>query len=87
MVADSDAVVIIMLLQIAAEVALVGLAILCGAWTYKKVRSKYALRCTKCGYSLKGLTEPRCPECGELFNQYMVGLEDQDKPSNKERRQ
>ncbi|HON65110.1 MAG TPA: TerC/Alx family metal homeostasis membrane protein [Phycisphaerae bacterium] len=21
--------------------------------------------CTKCGYSLHGLTEPRCPECGE----------------------
>ena len=21
--------------------------------------------CGKCGYILKGLTEPRCPECGE----------------------
>lgn len=24
-----------------------------------------ALTCTKCGYSLYGLTEPRCPECGQ----------------------
>jgi len=22
-------------------------------------------RCGKCGYILKGLTEPRCSECGE----------------------
>ena len=22
-------------------------------------------RCRKCGYILRGLTEPRCPECGE----------------------
>jgi predicted amidophosphoribosyltransferase len=23
--------------------------------------------CRRCGYNLKGLTEPRCPECGESF--------------------
>lgn len=23
------------------------------------------LHCLKCGYTLKGLSEPRCPECGE----------------------
>ncbi len=23
------------------------------------------LRCLKCGYILKGLSEPRCPECGK----------------------
>lgn len=22
-------------------------------------------RCSKCGYILRGITEPRCPECGE----------------------
>jgi hypothetical protein len=22
-------------------------------------------RCRKCGYLLRGITEPRCPECGE----------------------
>ena len=22
-------------------------------------------RCGKCGYILRGITEPRCPECGE----------------------
>ena len=87
MVADWHALFIITLLEIAAGVALVVLAILAGGWTYKKVRSKYAKRCTKCGYSLKGLTEPRCPECGEPFNPYMVGLENQHDPSNKERKQ
>jgi hypothetical protein len=24
-------------------------------------------RCVRCGYSLRGLTEPRCPECGTPF--------------------
>jgi tRNA(Ile2) C34 agmatinyltransferase TiaS len=24
-------------------------------------------RCTRCNYSLIGLTEPRCPECGQRF--------------------
>ncbi|MGD2107940.1 MAG: hypothetical protein PVI86_00985 [Phycisphaerae bacterium] len=23
--------------------------------------------CTRCGYSLRGLTEPRCPECGQVL--------------------
>src|SRR5262245_58493926 len=26
---------------------------------------KNETRCRKCGYILRGLTEPRCPECGE----------------------
>lgn len=26
-------------------------------------------RCAKCGYLLFGLTEPRCPECGEPFDE------------------
>lgn len=25
------------------------------------------LRCLKCGYILKGLSEPRCPECGQAI--------------------
>ncbi len=25
-------------------------------------------RCTRCGYDLRGLTEPRCPECGTPFS-------------------
>jgi hypothetical protein len=24
--------------------------------------------CSRCGYDLTGLTEPRCPECGEAFD-------------------
>jgi tellurite resistance protein TerC len=28
----------------------------------------YAPNCKKCGYSLRGLTESRCPECGEPFS-------------------
>lgn len=31
---------------------------------------KTAIRglCKRCGYKLKGLTEPRCPECGTAFD-------------------
>jgi|CXWL01.1.fsa_nt_gi hypothetical protein len=25
------------------------------------------LSCARCGYSLRGLTEPRCPECGRVY--------------------
>jgi len=27
-----------------------------------------AFNCRECGYDLQGLTEPRCPECGKLFD-------------------
>lgn len=27
-------------------------------------------RCSKCGYLLKGLRDPRCPECGQPFDQH-----------------
>ncbi|MBN1514635.1 MAG: hypothetical protein JXB13_21650 [Phycisphaerae bacterium] len=29
-------------------------------------RSEEGARCLRCGYSLQGLTVPRCPECGTL---------------------
>jgi len=31
---------------------------------YRRYRG-HGTRCRKCGYILKGITEPRCPECGE----------------------
>lgn len=31
----------------------------------RAVRDDGYLHCLKCGYILKGLSEPRCPECGE----------------------
>ena len=39
------------------------LAALVYAWRHGE-RDQHT-RCGKCGYLLKGLTEPRCPECGE----------------------
>ena len=29
------------------------------------VEKNYETRCRKCQYILRGITEPRCPECGE----------------------
>jgi len=29
---------------------------------------RLAFRCTRCGYDLRGLREPRCPECGTEFD-------------------
>jgi hypothetical protein len=34
--------------------------------------------CKICGYYLRGLTEPRCPECGELFDPKLL-----EKPEQK----
>jgi hypothetical protein len=39
-------------------------ALLTYAYLRRRKWSEY-LRCPKCAYILKGLSEPRCPECGE----------------------
>ena len=39
-------------------------ALLAYAYLRRRKRSEY-LRCPKCAYILKGLSEPRCSECGE----------------------
>lgn len=31
--------------------------------------------CLKCGYDLRGQTEPRCPECGEACDSALIGIE------------
>jgi uncharacterized paraquat-inducible protein A len=31
----------------------------------RKRKAEAETRCRKCGYILRGITEPRCPECGE----------------------
>ena len=33
-----------------------------------RVIERHGLYCKSCGYNLKGLTEPRCPECGTEFS-------------------
>lgn len=38
-------------------------ALLSGAFGSKAVDSE--TRCRKCSYILRGISEPRCPECGE----------------------
>ena len=38
------------------------------AATYgSKASLRHETRCRRCGYILRSLTEPRCPECGEKF--------------------
>ncbi len=46
------------------------LAITCLAWTLVTIgeaRRDGELRCRKCRYILRGLSKPRCPECGEAI--------------------
>lgn len=31
----------------------------------RKIQKDNETRCRKCRYILRGITEPRCPECGE----------------------
>ena len=48
--------------------AVVGIPpIMLGLFVYEKLRRDPhgETRCRKCGYILRGLTEPRCSECGE----------------------
>ncbi len=60
---------------LAATIFVVGMAALptCAIYGYLTVRygpdaiHDTELRCRKCGYNLRGLTEPRCPECGEAI--------------------
>ena len=44
--------------------------LLCGAVAYGRRRwPEYgAGKCKTCGYDLRGLSEPRCPECGSAFD-------------------
>jgi hypothetical protein len=49
-----------------AAVALPGIVIALLACAYLGRRGRVTeTRCRKCGYILRGITEPRCPECGE----------------------
>ncbi len=41
--------------------------VLIWAWLRRRAASDGFLHCLKCGYILKGLAEPRCPECGEAI--------------------
>ena len=34
---------------------------------YRRGRPDAETRCRRCGYILRGITEPRCPECGEAI--------------------
>lgn len=34
-------------------------------WLVQKRSGDHETRCRECGFILRGLTEPRCPECGE----------------------
>lgn len=35
------------------------------AWLWSPDATDGELHCRRCGYILRGLSEPRCPECGE----------------------
>jgi hypothetical protein len=44
------------------------LVMLYAAHRLKPVVRRLEGKCVRCGYLLRGLTEPRCPECGTPFN-------------------
>ena len=55
---------------VAGLVALVALPqVVRWAWRTMRTRSRLSRGlCIDCGYNLTGVTEPRCPECGQPFN-------------------
>lgn len=45
-------------------------------WHRRWLRKRFpSAHCPKCGYNLKGLTEPRCPECGVPFDEKLLKAE------------
>jgi hypothetical protein len=45
-----------------------GLAVLVlVVWLWPRLAPDGHTRCGNCGHILKGLTEPRCPECGQVI--------------------
>ena len=53
----------------------IGGILCCAVWTRKRYWPVYEPGCcAKCGYYLRGLPEPRCPECGTPFEPDEVGL-------------
>lgn len=52
---------------VSAFVAIIVIETLVFNYRRRVTRRRTMGRCTRCGYSLIGLTEPRCPECGTPF--------------------
>lgn len=52
---------------------------------YRYLRHLVPGHCTECGYDLRGLPEPRCPECGTPFDPDDVDAEDEEPPLPAER--
>jgi hypothetical protein len=36
---------------------------------YRRIQSRFPPSCSQCGYSLRGLTTRRCPECGHPYDE------------------
>ena len=62
----------IVMVTIVVMMAAVGVLFVCGClvWMRACLRRMRLMEgiCARCGYNLTGLTEPRCPECGEAFD-------------------
>jgi hypothetical protein len=56
----------VMMVTLTLPAALVALAVQ-GRWQRGEPQSDGQLHRLKCGYILKGLSAPRCPECGEAI--------------------
>jgi predicted RNA-binding Zn-ribbon protein involved in translation (DUF1610 family) len=52
-------------------ILLIGVLVVVGIWLSKRKRhAKSPFKCTKCGYDLRGVTQPgvvTCPECGTIY--------------------
>jgi len=61
-----------LLTNLGLHAALLGRAV----FRYRRYGHLRAGHCVRCGYNLKGLPEPRCPECGTPFDPAHPAIED-----------
>ena len=65
-------VAIILLISASGLLIVAGILAAAVTWFWFMFHGRPTPECCSCGYNLTGLTTPRCPECGEPFDESLL---------------